>query len=205
MKITQNLFARLAAVLVALAAVAFFAAGTSPAVAGGGDDDGGRHGGRDDSGNHGGRGSDDNGGRHGGRDDSGNHGGRGSDDDGGRHGGRDDSGNHGGRGGDDNGGRGDDRVIRTGDCTGSATWKLKVKTDDGRLEVEGEVDSNQVGQTWDWTISDNGSTVAQGASTTTARSGSFSVERKIANRSGADRIVFRATNGDQACQGALTF
>ena len=30
-------------------------------------------------------------------------------------------------------------MIRTGTCSGSADWKLKVKTDEGRLEVEGEV------------------------------------------------------------------
>ncbi len=34
----------------------------------------------------------------------------------------------------------DDRVIRTGSCSAGADWKLKVKTDDGRLEVEGEID-----------------------------------------------------------------
>ena len=36
----------------------------------------------------------------------------------------------------------DDRVIRTGSCSTNADWKLKVKTDDGRLEVEGEIDSD---------------------------------------------------------------
>src|SRR6478672_10829834 len=43
-------------------------------------------------------------------------------------------------GGTRNGGGDDDRVIRTGTCSSGAGWKLKVKTDDGRLEVEGEVD-----------------------------------------------------------------
>ena len=42
---------------------------------------------------------------------------------------------------------GDDEKIRQGGCSGSADWKLKVKTDDGRLEVEAEVDSNVSGQT----------------------------------------------------------
>ena len=49
----------------------------------------------------------------------------------------------------------DDRVIRTGSCSGSADWKLKAKTDDGRLEVEWEVDSNQAGQTWRVRVRDN--------------------------------------------------
>ena len=38
----------------------------------------------------------------------------------------------------------DDRVIRTGSCSGSADWKLKAKSDDGRIEVEWEVDSQPV-------------------------------------------------------------
>ena len=67
----------------------------------------------------------------------------------------------------------DDEVIRPGACTGSADWKLKVKTDDGRLEVEGEVDSNVAGQQWRWPIKHNGSVTARGTGTTTGRSGSF--------------------------------
>ena len=75
--------------------------------------------------------------------------------------------------GDDHGGTrssgrgGDDRVIRASDCTGSADWKVKVKSDDGRLEVEGEIDSNAVGQRWRWTIRHNGSVSDRGTATTT--------------------------------------
>ncbi len=79
-------------------------------------------------------------------------------------------------GDDDNGGSGggdDDRVIKTGSCSAGADWKLKVKTDDGRLEVEGEVDTNRSGQTWTWKIKDNGSVAARGSATTGGRSGSF--------------------------------
>jgi len=99
----------------------------------------------------------------------------------------------------------DDRVIRTGGCSGSADWKLKVKTDDGRLEVEGEVDSNRSGQTWAWKLKDNGKVVVKGSSTTGGRSGSFSVERKIANRAGTDKVVFKATHGAQTCRGVIRF
>ena len=99
----------------------------------------------------------------------------------------------------------DDRVIRTGSCSGGAGWKIKVKTDDGRLEVEGEVDSNRAGQTWAWTLRHNGSVSARGTSTTTARSGSFDVERKIVNLAGTDRVVFRATYAGQTCRGVVNF
>ncbi len=60
----------------------------------------------------------------------------------------------------------DDRVIRTGACTAGADWKLKVKTDDGRLEVEGEIDSNIAGQQWRWTLRHNGSVTDRGIGTT---------------------------------------
>ena len=99
----------------------------------------------------------------------------------------------------------DDRVIRTGSCSGSADWKLKVKTDDGKLEVEGEVDSNTAGQTWAWKLKHDGTVVAKGSSTTTGRSGSFDVERKIANKAGTDRVVFKASYNGQKCSGVVNF
>jgi hypothetical protein len=37
----------------------------------------------------------------------------------------------------------DGDVIRTGDCSGRADWKLKVSPENGRWEVEFEVDSNR--------------------------------------------------------------
>ena len=108
---------------------------------------------------------------------------------------------HGGRGS----GGDDDRVIRTGGCSGSADWKLKVKTDDGRLEVEGEVDSNVAGQQWRWTIRHNGSVSDRGTGTTTARSGSFEVERKVVDLAGTDALVFRAVRDGQVCRGVVNY
>ena len=99
----------------------------------------------------------------------------------------------------------DDRVIRTGACSGSADWKVKVKTDDGRLEVEGEIDSNTVGQTWRWTIRHNGSVSDRGTATTTARSGSFEVERKVVDLAGTDAIAFRAVRDSQVCRGVVDY
>ena len=99
----------------------------------------------------------------------------------------------------------DDRVIRTGGCSGSADWKLKVKTDDGRLEVEGEVDSNVSGQQWRWTIRHNGSVSDRGTATTTARSGSFEVERTIVDLAGTDAVVFRAVRDGQVCRGVVNY
>jgi hypothetical protein len=100
---------------------------------------------------------------------------------------------------------GDDRVERSGSCSGSTDWKLKAKPDDGRLEVEGEIDSNRNGQTWNWVIRHNGAIAARGQATTTAPSGSFEVERTLANLAGVDTFVFRATNpaSGEVCRGVV--
>ena len=99
----------------------------------------------------------------------------------------------------------DDRVIRTGACSGSADWKVKVKTDDGRLEVEGEIDSNTVGQTWRWTIRHNGSVSDRGTATTSGRSGSFDIERRIVDIAGTDSVVFRAVRAGETCRGVVNY
>ena len=97
-------------------------------------------------------------------------------------------------------------VRASGTCSSGATWTLKAKHDSGAIEVEGEVDANHAGQTWNWSISDNGTVVRHGSATTRAPSGSFSVTRRIGNRAGADRVVFRATRPatGQTCRGAVT-
>jgi hypothetical protein len=77
----------------------------------------------------------------------------------------------------------------------------------GRLQVEFEVDSNVVGQTWAWQLKDNGARVAVGQNKTVAPSGSFDVRRFINNQAGADKInaaaLNRATN--EVCAGSVTF
>lgn len=102
---------------------------------------------------------------------------------------------------------GDDRVTRTGSCSGSTDWKVKAKTRDGRIELEGEVDSNRNGQVWSWKVKHNGTVSAQGQATTHAPSGSFSVERSMVNLAGTDNFVFRAVNNrsGEVCRGTLAF
>jgi len=98
-------------------------------------------------------------------------------------------------------------AVRThGDCGGAAVWKLKAKPDNGRIELEAEVDSNHSGQVWDWTIKHDGKSAAKGSSTTRGVSGSFTVQRRMSNHAGADRFVFRAerrATGD-VCRGTIT-
>jgi hypothetical protein len=102
------------------------------------------------------------------------------------------------------GGGGDD--VRTrGHCSGRAHWKLKAKPDDGRIEIEGEVDSNVSGQRWKWRLKHDGSISAHGRKRTSGRSGSFEVERRMTNLSGKDHFVFRAEHRGQVCRGTISF
>lgn len=99
-------------------------------------------------------------------------------------------------------------VIRTGRCSNGASWKLKAKAEDrALLEVEFEVDANRNGQRWSVAINDNGVRVFTGVRFTHAPSGSFSVERLIANRAGVDHITATAarTATGATCRAALDF
>ncbi len=102
--------------------------------------------------------------------------------------------------------KGGDATIRTGSCSGTADWKLKAKHDNGRIELEWEVDSNRVGQTWRVRVRDNGVRVVATRATTGGASGSFSVERRVANGAGTDSFVARATDlsSGQTCVGRLS-
>jgi 2-methylaconitate cis-trans-isomerase PrpF len=95
----------------------------------------------------------------------------------------------------------DDEVENSGQCTGGTTSKIKVKPDDGQLEVEFEVDQNQTGDRWKVKLKDNGDKVFKGSATTRGPSGSFSIERKIPNKSGTDSItgIARNTDGGERC------
>ena len=101
----------------------------------------------------------------------------------------------------------DGDVIRRGGCSGATSWKLKASPENGRIEVEGEIDSNRIGQTWDWRLMHNGSLSARGTATTSGPSGSFEVRRVVVNLAGPDNLVFRASNprSGEVCRGSLTF
>jgi hypothetical protein len=88
----------------------------------------------------------------------------------------------------------DDDIRHAGECTGGSTSKIKVKPDDGGLEVEFEVDQNRNGVKWKAKIKDNSDVVFRGSARTHAPSGSFSIERRIANRAGTDTITGIARN-----------
>jgi hypothetical protein len=103
--------------------------------------------------------------------------------------------------------KGSDAQIKTGSCTAASDWKLKAKADDGAIEVEFEVDSNRVGQTWHVTLLKNGNAFFTGNRVTKAPSGSFEVERHTPNPAGDDMIKGRAHNNatGETCVGQLRF
>ena len=97
-------------------------------------------------------------------------------------------------------------IIKTGKCSASSHWKLKAKSDDGRIETEFEVDQNRVGKRWRVTIARNGRAVFRGVRTTMAPSGSFSVRRLLAGPAAGTRIVAtaRSLQSGETCRAALS-
>jgi hypothetical protein len=102
---------------------------------------------------------------------------------------------------------GGSEVRRHGSCSGPAHWKLKAKPDDGRLQIELEVDANRIGMVWSWRILHDGYVSFHGTRTTQAPSGSFKVERRVVDMAGADTIGFRAKSHatGQTCRGHLVY
>jgi hypothetical protein len=101
----------------------------------------------------------------------------------------------------------DGRIANSGRCSSGAVWKMKASPEDGRIEVEAEVDSNRNGQKWAWTMTHNGGGAIRGTDTTRAPSGSFEVERKLRDLAGKDTFSFTAKrNGtSQVCRATVSF
>jgi hypothetical protein len=104
-------------------------------------------------------------------------------------------------------GGGDREVIRRGGCSGGTDWKYKAKRDDGRIEAEYEVDQNRNGDRWRVKLKHNGNRYFRGTRVTRGRSGSFDIERKVANHSGTDHFRARARNlrTGEVCRGRVSF
>jgi hypothetical protein len=99
---------------------------------------------------------------------------------------------------------GDVRV--QGRCTGPSTAKLKLSEENGRIEVEFEVDQNRNGVRWTVVLRRNGLVAAAGAGVTRAPSGSFEFRRLVANRPGADVITASARRASgETCTARATW
>lgn len=94
-------------------------------------------------------------------------------------------------------------VSASGSCTAGGTWDLSAKPDDGRLEVEFEVDTDVAGQAWNVRVVDGPTVVFAGTRTTAGRSGSFSVEKLTPDRAGTDTITAVARRAGHTCSGTV--
>ena len=95
------------------------------------------------------------------------------------------------------------RVV--GVCTEASTSKLKLSQEDGRIEVEFEVDQNRNGVTWTVVLERGTRVLFRGTRTTRGPSGSFELRRVVSDLAGPDRIRARATRrGPETCRAAAT-
>jgi len=97
-------------------------------------------------------------------------------------------------------------VIRTGGCSDSSDWKLKLSPDNGKIEVEYQVDSNKAGQNWRVKLFENGNRIFRGTKTTQGTSGSFTVRVLAKNTAGTDSFKAHALNlaNGETCGGAAS-
>ena len=112
--------------------------------------------------------------------------------------------------GDDRGGDRDRGAVKdvrvAGTCTLSSSAKLKLSPEDGRVEVEFEVDENRNGKKWGVTMKRNGTRVASRAAVTRAPSGSFEVRAVIAAgspKTTVTAVARRAATGE-VCRATAT-
>jgi hypothetical protein len=101
----------------------------------------------------------------------------------------------------------DGDVIRRGACTMDSSWKLKLSPENGRIEVEFEVDQNRNGQKWFVKLKRNGSVFWRGSRLTQPPSGSFEVRKLTRNGAGTETIVAKARNArtGEVCRGVARF
>ena len=100
----------------------------------------------------------------------------------------------------------DGDIRARGTCTGSTTSKIKLSEENGRIEVEFEVDQNRNGVPWRVTLSKNGRTVARLTRVTRGPSGSFEARIVTSNSVGADVLRGRAVSpSGEVCTARATF
>jgi hypothetical protein len=97
-----------------------------------------------------------------------------------------------------------DMLVR-GTCTGASASKLKLGTENGRIEVELEVDQSRNGVGWTVVLTRDGTRVARMTRVTRAPSGSFSARRVIANPAGSNVVRATASRAGETCSARATF
>lgn len=99
---------------------------------------------------------------------------------------------------------GDVRV--RGTCTKSSTSKLKLSEEDGRIEVEFEVDQNRNGVRWNVQLFQEGGRIARMTRVTRGPSGSFEARVLAPDTAGKDAFRARATSpSGEVCTARASF
>jgi hypothetical protein len=98
-------------------------------------------------------------------------------------------------------------VIREGSCSRRTDWKLKLSPENGRIEVEFEVDQSRNGRRWRVRMWHDGNRFFKGRRVTRPPSGSFEIRRVQPNRAGVDHFQARALNprSGETCVGRARF
>jgi hypothetical protein len=101
----------------------------------------------------------------------------------------------------------DGDVRKQGNCSEGSDWKLKLSEENGKIEVEFEVDQNKVGDKWQVTLKHDGERFYREVKETKGPSGSFEVEKVEPNLQGDDRFVGKALNlsTDEECKGTAVW
>ena len=99
----------------------------------------------------------------------------------------------------------DGDILVRGTCTAKSASKLKLSAENGRIEVEFEVDQNRNGVPWTVVLTRNGTRVAQLKRVTKAPSGSFEARKLITNAEGADVVKATAHRAGETCSARASF
>jgi 2-methylaconitate cis-trans-isomerase PrpF len=100
----------------------------------------------------------------------------------------------------------DGDVLVRGTCTSASSSKLKLSPEDGRIEVEFEVDQNRNGVRWTVSLRRPTRVVFRGTRITRAPSGSFELRRVVSDTAGSDRLTARATSpSGEVCRATAAF
>jgi hypothetical protein len=98
-----------------------------------------------------------------------------------------------------------DAVRSAGTCGGGVRSELKVKADDGGLEVEFELHQARRGSRWRVVVAQEGRVRWRGTVRAGRSSGAFTIERHLSDLAGADRVSVRASGPrGVACRASAT-
>lgn len=87
-------------------------------------------------------------------------------------------------------GRGEVRAA--GSCSGGATAKLRLRSRDGAIEAEFEVEHARAGKLWRVTLVHERRVAWRGARTTSTPGGAFEVDRRVPDLVGTDTVTATA-------------